>query len=90
MDLSKKPQRKPDYRLEVIDDESLLYHPGETKILYCNQTASLIWQLCNGQRTVQEIAALLGEAFPGAAETISADVTATLGQFLDQGAIELI
>jgi len=90
MDASKRPQRKPDYRLELIDDELLLYHPGETKILYCNQTASLIWGFCDGRRTVQEITGLLSEAFPGAAEAISADVTATLGQFLDQGAIELI
>ena len=50
-----KPRRKPDYRLEAIDNELLLYHPAETKILYCNETASLIWQLCDGQRTLQEI-----------------------------------
>lgn len=85
---SNKPRRKADYRLEKIDDELLLYHPGETKILYCNQTASLIWELCDGQRTVGEIIAALSEAFPEAAESIPADVEATLGQFLEHGAIE--
>jgi hypothetical protein len=85
-----KPQRKPDYRLEMIDDELLLFHPGETKILYCNQTASLIWQLCDGQHTVEEITALLSDAFPEAADTIAADVEATLQEFLQPGAIELV
>jgi hypothetical protein len=90
MEPSKKPRRKTDYHLELIDDELLLYHPGRTKILYCNQTASLVWNLCDGQRTVEEIAALLAESYPEAAATIPADVEATLGQFLEHGAIEWV
>lgn len=85
-----KPRRKPDYHLEMIDDELLLYHPGETKILYCNPTASLIWQLCDGQYTAQEITTLLSDSFPEAAETIAAEVEATLQDFLQYGAIELV
>jgi hypothetical protein len=84
-----KPKREPDYRLEMIDGELLLYHLNETKILYCNQTASLIWRLCDGQKTVGEIASLLQEAYPEAAEAIAADVQATLGQFLAHNSISL-
>ena len=82
------PRRKPDYRLEQIDDELLLYHPGQTQILYCNQTASLIWHLCDGRLTTQEIIDLLGAAFPDAHQTIATDVAATLQQFQQYGAIE--
>ena len=85
-----KPRRKPDYRLEMIDGELLLFHPGETKIMYCNQSASLIWRLCDGQHTVEEIASLLSQAFPEAADTIPAEVEATLRQFHEHGAIEYI
>lgn len=85
-----KPCRKPDYRLEMIDNELLLFHPAQTKILYCNETASLIWQLCDGQRTPQEIAALLAAAYPGAADTIAHDVENTLQQFAQHGAIEFV
>ena len=85
-----KPRRKPDYRLEAIDNELLLYHPIETKILYCNETASLIWQLCDGQRTPQEITTLLAEAFPEAADTIADDVESTLQQFSQHGAVEFV
>jgi hypothetical protein len=90
MPLLNKPRRKPDYRLEMIDNELLLFHPAETKILYCNETASLIWQLCDGQRTPQEITTLLTAAFPEAADAIADDVQATLQQFSQHGAIEFV
>lgn len=83
-----KPRHQPDYRLELLDGELLLYHPSQTQILYCNQTASLIWQLCDGQHTAQAIIDLLSAAFPAASETIAADVTAALQQFQQYGAIE--
>jgi hypothetical protein len=88
--MSQRPRRKPDYCLEVIDNELLLFHPARTQILYCNETASLIWQLCDGQRNSEEMTALLAAAFPQAAETIAADVAVTLQQFTQQGAIEWV
>lgn len=86
--LPTKPQRKPDYRLELLDGELLLYHPNRTQILYCNQTASLIWQLCDGRHTTQEITDILSAAFPESAEIIPGDVAVTLRQFQQHGAIE--
>jgi hypothetical protein len=90
MPTSNKPRRKPDYRLEMLDNELLLYHPAETKILYCNESASLIWQLCDGQRTPREIADLLAAAFPDEATAIADDVQSTLQQFSQHGAIEFV
>ncbi len=89
MKLENKPLRKPGYLLEAIDNELLLYHPAETKVMYCNQTASLIWQLCDGQRTRQEIISLLTDAYPAAEQSIAGDVQETLQQFLEHGAIDL-
>lgn len=86
---SRRPRRKPDYRLEMIDNELLLYHPTQTIIMYCNQTASLVWQLCDGQRTLPEIIALLCDAYPDAADAIPGDVESLLQTFLQHGAIEL-
>jgi hypothetical protein len=84
---SRRPCQQPGYRLEVLDGELLLYHPGQTKMLYCSQTASLIWHLCDGRRTSREIVELLSQAFPEAAEAIPEDVQVTLGEFLRHGAI---
>jgi hypothetical protein len=87
---SQKPLQRPGYHLEAIDDELFLFHPAETQMLYCNETASMIWQLCDGQRTPQEIVALLVTAFPEAADKIVDDVRATLEQFSHHGAIEFV
>jgi hypothetical protein len=90
MSLPNRPCRKSGYRLEMIDNELLLFHPAQAQILYCSETASLIWQLCDGQRTLQEITALLVAAYPEAADTIAEDVAATLLQFSQHGAIEFV
>ncbi|MCB0210703.1 MAG: PqqD family protein [Anaerolineae bacterium] len=87
---SRKPKRTPDYQLEQIDDELLLFHPSQTSILYCNATASLVWQLCDGQRTVQEIITLLQDAYPDAEDTLAEDIQNSLDQFAQQGAIQLL
>ena len=88
MDLNRRLRRKTDYRLEAMDGELLLYHPGETKALYCNQTASLVWQLCDGARTAAEIIALLAEAYPEARDEIATQVQETLQEFQAHGVIE--
>ncbi len=90
MKQSAKPKQKPGYHLEMIDGELLLYHLDKSKILYCNQTASLIWHLCDGQQTIGEIITLISEAYPDAAETMAADVKETIQRFLGAGCIELV
>jgi hypothetical protein len=88
MTVAKKPRHRPDYHLEHLDSEILLYHPGRTRVLYLNETASLIWRLCDGSRTTAEIARLLEEAFPEQAGTIAEQVESTLRSFAEQGAME--
>jgi hypothetical protein len=90
MDLTCKPKQRPDYRLEQLDDELLLYHPSQTVIMYCNPSASLIWQLCDGERAVEEIITLLSTAYEQPSEAIAAEITSTLAQFHQHRAIEYV
>lgn len=89
MNLSAKPKHKQGFHLEAMDGELLLYHLGETKILYLNDTASLIWYLCDGHQTVKQIVSLLQKAYPDSADTMVADVEDTLRLFLSEGCIVL-
>ena len=87
----KRPLQRPDYRLEEkFGKEILLYHPGKTEVLHLNATASLLWRLCNGQRTPAEITELLREAFPDAAATIDQEVEATLREFAEHHVVEFV
>lgn len=82
------PRANTEFSLEEIDDELLLYHPAKTKAVYLNETAALVWQLCDSKRSVAEIVSLLQENYPES-ETIQSDVEQTLQQLADNGAIEL-
>jgi coenzyme PQQ biosynthesis protein PqqD len=84
-----KPRRKSGFHAEQLEDEVVLYHPSGNQILQLNQTAYLIWQLCNGERTLAAILELLQQAYPEAAGEIAADVPETLQDWLASGCIEL-
>ena len=83
----KRPSPTPNYHIEELDGELLLYHPAAERILHTNQTGALVWNLCDGQRTVAEIAGMLTAAYPEATTDIHQDVPDILNQFAAQGAI---
>jgi hypothetical protein len=86
---NKKPMREPGFRLENMDNESLLFNPKTTNILFLNESASLVWQLCDGQRSIAEIVALITRAYPEAGGSIQKDVEETIGLFIDNGVVLL-
>lgn len=86
----KKPKSIDDFQLEEIDGEVLLYSPKATRSIYLNPSASLIWRLCTGEFSTEEIIESLQQQFPDQAGSIENDVVITLNQFVDSEAIELI
>ena len=85
-----RPRHAPGYRLEQLDGEVLLAHPATTRTIYLNETAVLIWRLCDGRHTPAEITELLQEAYPDAAAAIADDVEATLQHLREAAAIEFV
>ena len=87
IDLTRVPCRMPGYAAEQIDDELLLYHSGRTTVVYLNQTAFMIWQLCDGQRSATEITALLAAAFPADREAVAHDVIEAMQYLVKHGVV---
>lgn len=85
-----KPKQRTGFQLEVLDGELLLYHVGSARIFCFNQTAALIWQLCNGEHTIAEIIEVLIEAYPQSKDDIAAQVEAALAEFLEQAVIDMV
>ncbi len=83
------PQPAEGYRVEEMDGELLLYHPQSTATVYMNQTAALVWQLCDGARQVGEIVRLLSDSFPEAGDGLIDDVQSALESFRKQGALKV-
>lgn len=76
--------------METLDDEIILFHPASRTIFHSNSTGALIWQLCDGQRTVGDIINILSATYPDAAPQIPKDVQDTLLTFAQYGAIALV
>lgn len=75
------------FQTQTLDGEVVLLHPMHNTIIHINQTGALIWQLCNGVRSVDEIIVILSEAYPEARKEIAADVPETIYQLAAQGAL---
>ena len=82
---------QPRNGLEVEDmgDEVLIYVPGSDKTILLNETAALVWRLCDGQRTAVEISDLLAEAYPESDSAIRKQVQDTLSDFVERGIVEV-
>ena len=68
------PVQRYTFVLEEMDDEALLYHEGLKKTIYLNETAAVIWKLCDGERTIQDIIDLLNQAYADSGDRVDADV----------------
>ena len=77
----------PDFQIQELDGEVVLLHPVRNTILHLNPTGALVWNLCNGVRTVDEIVLLLGETYPEAKQEIARDVPEIIIQFAAHGAL---
>ena len=75
------------FAFEEMDDEGLLYHEGLKKTIYLNETATIIWKLCDGTRTVKEIIDLLNQVYADTGETVDADVTSAIAALAAEGAL---
>lgn len=84
MEVNKIVQLKDDYLLERLDGEITVYHPTLTTSVYLNETGALIWELCDGKRTVSAIIEILSEQYPESGDQINRDVQEVIEQLVDR------
>jgi hypothetical protein len=87
---SQRPIINPEFILEKFDNEILLYSVSETKAVYLNEAAHLIWALSNEQLSIGEIIGFLEEKYPTQKKTIRNDVISALESLCSQGVITLV
>jgi Coenzyme PQQ synthesis protein D (PqqD) len=76
-----------DVEIEIIDGEVLLYHPQQTRAVYLNPSAAVVWGLCDGDRTAREIIRIIGETYPDA-ESVTDDVLSALNELRGSGIVD--
>jgi coenzyme PQQ biosynthesis protein PqqD len=84
MDLTKIVKLKEGYFLERLDDEITVYHPTLTTAVYLNDTGALIWELCDGRRTISDIVEVLYQQYPESNAQIETDVKNLIIQLIER------
>lgn len=84
-DLLRKPSRNGDFRFEELDGETVVYDPARAKATYLNDTATAVWTLCDGTRTVGAIIEVFAAEFADARDEIARDVLEAIASFDEAG-----
>jgi Coenzyme PQQ synthesis protein D (PqqD) len=88
--VARQMKRNPVIEEAPLQDELMLFDPGQSKFFVLNQTMAFVWRSCDGGTSLSDIATRLTEEFSGVdMENALRDVhsaaaeLATLGLLLD-------
>ncbi len=87
MDLKAIYAQAPECLLEDMDGELLLYNPVNATTLHLNGSSAVVWEMCDGQRSVEDIVAVLQQTYPEQAAQISEDVVEVIDDLQQQAAL---
>ena len=88
MKLPERPRSRDDLIYRHVDDDFVVYDPVTDRTSLLNVSAAVFLDLCDGTRTLGEIASAVADVFPAEGEDLEEDVTSTLKDFVAKGLIE--
>ena len=62
-DLSRRYTKSAEAEIEQVPDGYVVYMSERERVLFLNNTAAVILELCDGEHTLEEIAAILVAAY---------------------------
>ncbi len=77
----------PDFKAERFDNEILLYASSSSKGVYLNETAYLVWQLCEKGLSVGEMIEVLEEEYSQQKAIIREDILLAIESLAESGAL---
>lgn len=87
--LESYPIRVPDVVGRVVEDEAVLVLPERGQVKVLNEVGARIWELANGQRPVNEIAALICAEYEVDPEVAASDTLEFLADLESRGVIRV-
>lgn len=90
MSADKKPKRAAGIASRRIGEETVLVSPKTGKVFVLNETGSLIWEMCDGKRSVDELAAYLAADFGILPEQAGADVLELIQELAKRELVEMV
>ena len=71
-----------------VEEDLVLYDPSRDAVHILNTTASVVWWLCDGQRTHEEIVARVADLYGVEPAAVAGDVQEVLCRLRDAGVVE--
>ena len=87
MNISDNFRINPAFKVEKFDNEVLLYAVANTKGIYLNETAHLVWEMCGKGQSVKDIIDALQELYPEQADAIASDVLNAVQSLIENKAL---
>lgn len=75
------PQRSSRIVSYEIDGEAVLFDPKRNRVHTLNATAAIVWQLCDGSRTVEQLAEDVALIFGVDSSNVMEDLPTILADF---------
>lgn len=85
-----KPKRLPGLRVKEVEEEILIFKPETGEAFLLNPTASAIFELCDGERTVSSIISTILSLVEADPEKVQADVMKALEEMEQKGLIGFV
>ena len=86
--LTARPQRKQRVLKQEAEGTVVLLDVDSGRYYALDEVGGRVWDLCDGRRTVAEIAATIGEEYVAAAETIQRDLGDLLRELADESLLQ--
>jgi hypothetical protein len=83
-----RPLQRPGTWLRQSADENVIVDTDNSRLHVLNDTALALWQLCNGQNTVEEMITAVCELFGEPVDVVRRDVESALSGFDSAGLLQ--
>jgi hypothetical protein len=83
------PLARAEVMVHALDDDLILHMPGHDDVFVLNRTGARIWALCDGARTVDQIAQEIADTYEVASDRAVSDVDALLQGLRTAGLLEI-
>jgi PqqD family protein of HPr-rel-A system len=80
-----KPKVRDDLTVVELDGEAVVYDEAGNRLHHLNPTATIIFNLCDGQSTVRELAEDISTAFEVDSREVEQQIRTMLREFRQQG-----
>jgi len=85
------PDRRKDIDAQRIGNELYLYLPGGEALAVLNATSMMIWSLCDGDHSPEDMVTVLSAIYHELPqETLRADIQAALHEFQTKSLLETL